>query len=215
MTGCGPGLASDDATESTTQPTTTQATATTSTSGEASTAAVNSTSVGTTTSPTPASTDDSSTGDASDGSSSTGPPATISHCVESWIGGSVRYSFWRRDLDNNLCTRFRIRDSFDADLPGPFMLPRPLLAEFATLEPDAENCGSAFGSEFAVSGSGWVEWASFPENSGWPDTVDFDVTLEFDPTEPWIPASVSMSGVGLPIVYDCEPQSRGWVPAPR
>lgn len=149
------------------------------------------------------------TEESTSGTSTGEPVGPIAYCAEIYWGGNNDVKIWKRDEIDGVCTLFQLYDGNNDFLDLMIDAPEPFRIDRITLDDDPGGCGGGLGSVLPTDASGAV--AFFGGNPISPDVLDADITLGFDPVEPWIPEQVLIQIEGLPINNDCDPIRGPWV----
>jgi hypothetical protein len=133
-------------------------------------------------------------------------PAQEYFAVIGPIGALDRMSLGKRDFQRDLCFRVNLARPLDF-APYDIALPYQWGIESAVAIQGADKCFEpAWSESTAVAdwGTGSITFEEDPE--GWmPCTVDIDVALGFDATQPWTPASEPLIAKGVEVEGACAP----------
>lgn len=143
-------------------------------------------------------TDDTTTG--STGSSTTGEPENADYAAFFVAGGLDRIVVRKADYDTDLCISVQFASPMNIADPA-FELPDAWAYEHGEIAQGTVDClvfmgalPDAHPAETAMGSGSWPAVGFCPDG-----TVDVDVTLNFPPGDPWVPAAATITATGLPL----------------
>lgn len=133
------------------------------------------------------------------GSTGPDPPATGEYAASYIAGEQNRLSVRKADLTNDWCVTFTLVAPQDmGPLEYDVMLPATWRVQSALIHQGAKDCLSFAGFPvepiMAVSGDGSASWAG-----ACPNSLAVDLTVNFPPEQPWVPAAVLLQAPAVPV----------------
>jgi len=219
---CGPDSAATEGATTTTESATSDATVV-ATTGAPTTGDIP-TDTGTTGEPTTSAsaTSDATTGDPTTGDPTTGDPTgttgastdsgettdagttgadEVEYAAFFWSGGLNHLLIHRADFTHDRCTTLHLAWPGGGDPALKISAPDQWAAVNALVAPGTADClaGTPMGAPVAaIAGLGAATWQQGP-NEFCPQQLDLDLTLDFPPDRPWVPAQEAMLVTALPV----------------